>query len=593
MDVKVDGSEKEDLLNKVINAGETGFDDISFKKAEKALKDALITYVGTDKTYARPLDKINSKLKELKDDFKKIEEKRLKTLEVEENLNNSISLLKEYKKQRDLLSSFIEIVDIIKIINENEKIYTELQEINDEILKIRYKNKQKVVEVYENIDKLNYEYENCKNEMQNCDIEYNKKQRFKKTIDDSLITSIAALAIAGVVSIILNLSNIKSIFDITDFFRISILAVDIFSFIISAILLLAKKKITKKIKNLFNKRNNYEERLRLLRDKLEQFKLTNNNLSNTIEYLIKRASVLTGISVVYTDDNNIIEKEMDKIYNQTSELINDVKTGINENKATENKIDQKAKWIETLSDIINKKTISRKIISKTVYDKVENDEIKIGVIESEIMKNNTKLNEDIYNLSLEIKEYETIIATSDFSNDQLQEVTENMQDLEDKKDNLLKLKFSLSKALEVITSASAEIKKDYMPILNKKMSYYIKSLTDNKYFDLRSNDKLELMVLTSETSKVVPIVQLSNGTIDQAYLSLRLALSDIFSLGGEKLPLIMDEVFAQYDDNRVEAALNMLKEISKERQVFMFTCKKREVEIAREVFKEKLNLIYL
>ena len=165
--------------------------------------------------------------------------------------------------------------------------------------------------------------------------------------------------------------------------------------------------------------------------------------------------------------------------------------------------------------------------------------------------------------------------------------------MEEKRDNLLKLKFSLNKALEVLAIASEEIKKEYLPALNERMSFYISKMTDGKYFDLRANDVLELMILISNTSKIVPVGYLSNGTMDQIYLAFRLALSDIFSPDGEKLPIIMDEVFAQYDDSRIEKTLNLFRELSKERQIFLFTCKKREVEIAKEIFMNDLNLIML
>jgi uncharacterized protein YhaN len=53
----------------------------------------------------------------------------------------------------------------------------------------------------------------------------------------------------------------------------------------------------------------------------------------------------------------------------------------------------------------------------------------------------------------------------------------------------------------------------------------------------------------------------------------------------------MDEVFSQYDDDRTRETFSLLNEITGEKQIILFTCKSREVEIAKEVFGSELNLI--
>lgn len=65
METSLDGDGLALLSNRLANAGETGFDDISFKKADRALKEALLNHVGTDKTSARPLDRLNARVAEL------------------------------------------------------------------------------------------------------------------------------------------------------------------------------------------------------------------------------------------------------------------------------------------------------------------------------------------------------------------------------------------------------------------------------------------------------------------------------------------------------------------------------------------------
>ena len=79
--------------------------------------------------------------------------------------------------------------------------------------------------------------------------------------------------------------------------------------------------------------------------------------------------------------------------------------------------------------------------------------------------------------------------------------------------------------------------------------------------------------------------KLSIGTIDQLYLSLR--LSAIQEITEEKMPIILDETFAYYDDKRLENILKYLNENYTENQIIIFTCSKREKEIL-----EKNNIRY-
>ena len=78
-----------------------------------------------------------------------------------------------------------------------------------------------------------------------------------------------------------------------------------------------------------------------------------------------------------------------------------------------------------------------------------------------------------------------------------------------------------------------------------------------------------------DDGRYVPAESLSIGTIEQIYLSLRLAIMN--EISKEKLPVMLDEAFAYYDDKRLEAALDFLSKI--DNQVILFTCTNREKEI--------------
>ena len=197
---------------------------------------------------------------------------------------------------------------------------------------------------------------------------------------------------------------------------------------------------------------------------------------------------------------------------------------------------------------------------------------------------------ELNNILLKIRENETLLKAS-ADDEKLQRIEEEIEELEEKRRALEDIDASLKMAIEVLTEAGMEIQKDFAPALNHSMSSSVYKITGGRYQDLRADDSLALKVLVPETGDVVAASLLSGGTIDQLYLALRISMAELMASRGESLPFIMDEMLAQYDDERTLLALKYLKELSAERQILFFTCKRREIEMASEVCGSSLNLI--
>ena len=71
---------------------------------------------------------------------------------------------------------------------------------------------------------------------------------------------------------------------------------------------------------------------------------------------------------------------------------------------------------------------------------------------------------------------------------------------------------------------------------------------------------------------------LSSGTADQVYFALRLAVSELLAKECNGLPIFIDDAFAQYDDTRLNEAINFLKDYSSKNQVLYFTCHKAGIQ---------------
>ena len=71
----------------------------------------------------------------------------------------------------------------------------------------------------------------------------------------------------------------------------------------------------------------------------------------------------------------------------------------------------------------------------------------------------------------------------------------------------------------------------------------------------------------------------SDGTADQLYLALRLALWEELT---PEAPLILDEALVRFDDRRLKQAMALLRELGKDKQILLFTCQSREKSILQQ-----------
>ena len=69
---------------------------------------------------------------------------------------------------------------------------------------------------------------------------------------------------------------------------------------------------------------------------------------------------------------------------------------------------------------------------------------------------------------------------------------------------------------------------------------------------------------------------LSQGTADQLYLALRLAVADLVLPSPQACPLILDDALLSFDDDRLAVVLHLLTELAEGRQILLFTCQHRE-----------------
>jgi uncharacterized protein YhaN len=110
------------------------------------------------------------------------------------------------------------------------------------------------------------------------------------------------------------------------------------------------------------------------------------------------------------------------------------------------------------------------------------------------------------------------------------------------------------------------------------VSETINKISNGEYQEVTVDENLNIRVL--KNTRYVTIDSLSAGTMDQMYLALRFAVAQLL-FPDVNLPIILDDAFAFYDEDRMREALILLSEHTK-RQIVLFTCHKREQELAVE-----------
>ena len=154
---------------------------------------------------------------------------------------------------------------------------------------------------------------------------------------------------------------------------------------------------------------------------------------------------------------------------------------------------------------------------------------------------------------------------------------EELLDLEKERFEELKERqedFDLAK--DLLNQSYEEMKKNITPKFNNDFNSLVNIFTNGKYNRVIFNDGIYVEV---ENGQMISLEGLSFGTIQEIYLALRLAM--VKELSKENVPIILDEPFAYFDDNRIAKVLESLNQL--DNQVIIFSCSKREKEILNRV----------
>ena len=489
-------------------------------KEQNILIQKLANLVGTgddNVSYKRAIDRINRRqLEEI--GTERSREKPINILQNEiGHLEREKQELEKYKDDKYKIEERINCLN--REINNLENKNNYLKELkllneNQKIEKEKIKIKENIKS--ENLEKINL-LKNKLNEIENNNkniLEINNKKINKINSEKKQLNK--KIIIFFVLIVLINIFQFIFIKNklINYIFSLTVPMDIIFSIIL-------KININNKIK----KEKNIEKNKKIEREKID---LEINNLNNEINLLEK--------------NNNELKNEIIKLNNNFNLKINLEKEKI------------KNKYLEK----IEKNQIN-------ISNDLENINYEIQKIENNI--NNKKI--ELHTANLDKKNTETKL-------DNLSKIEEKMVDHNNKMSTLKRMNESINLAKEVLTQAYEEMKSTVTPKFTRNLSENISNITDGKYKYIRFND-MEGLIVELDNGNYISANNLSVGTIEQLYLSLRLSMVE--ELSDEKMPIILDEVFAYYDKNRLKNTLNYIINKFSNNQIIILTCTNREKEI--------------
>ena len=131
-------------------------------------------------------------------------------------------------------------------------------------------------------------------------------------------------------------------------------------------------------------------------------------------------------------------------------------------------------------------------------------------------------------------------------------------------------------AQETLAAARAELQRRFAPRITKRAQELLSAMTAGRYHSVTMREDFSLQAGAGQEETLHDALWRSDGTMDQLYLSLRLAVAEELT---PNAPLILDDALVRFDDERMRAAVSILRELAETRQVICFTCQGREQDI--------------
>ena len=130
--------------------------------------------------------------------------------------------------------------------------------------------------------------------------------------------------------------------------------------------------------------------------------------------------------------------------------------------------------------------------------------------------------------------------------------------------------------------AIQRFEREHQPHMLVDVGHLLHRMTLGRYVEItRKLDEQGTLQVRQADGKLKEPHQLSTGTREQLYLAIRLAYVLHYCRDAEPLPIVMDDVLVNFDDQRAAATLEALIEVAAQIQLILLTCHAQTLELVQ------------
>jgi uncharacterized protein YhaN len=144
-------------------------------------------------------------------------------------------------------------------------------------------------------------------------------------------------------------------------------------------------------------------------------------------------------------------------------------------------------------------------------------------------------------------------------------------------------------ALFVLDKAISKYETTKQPEVIKAAQDIFANITDHEYSTIVVPAGTDDFRIRGNSGRSKTVKEMSKGTKEQLYFAMRLGLISVYEAEKEPMPIIMDDILVNFDDDRGPLAVEELAKFSKNRQVIILTCHKNTLDLYESLGAKKIT----
>lgn len=364
----------------------------------------------------------------------------------------------------------------------------------------------------------------------------------------------------------------------------------------------------KQLKQKMNRQNQLEEKCQQLNDYQQSFKQRINNFFKRINDDNEQPKTIEIVETWLQKERDLLrEKEQyetfiqqtknkrEKIENKLSFFEKEIEQLFTlANVDTEEQYYAKLNEVEQYKSLQKEKDKCKQQLNLTFSKEDKKKIIEQPFNENEIELNIKTLNEQMKKTNEQIGKKRELLAEIEAElkqmemSDQLSEVTHQIEIEREKLSDLVFEWTVLQTTMEALNKSKRAYQDKYLTEVMNKTSTYFSLITNDAYEKVFPPQAGNSFIVQAPDYTRYDVKELSQGTINQLYVSLRLAISEVMS-ERYNVPFMIDDAFVHFDAERTKNIIDVLLEIGKTQQIVLFTCKEDICQFVPEKMVQQIN----